>query len=56
MKSAFARLAVLVVISLACPMFAQDSHYRPDRQQIPSPGLSHHERRVGRRLQTLHAA
>jgi len=37
MKLAFAQLAVLVVISLACLTFAQDSHYRPERQQIPFP-------------------
>ena len=36
MKFNFARWIVFV-IGLACPMFAQDSHYRPERQQIPFP-------------------
>jgi hypothetical protein len=36
MKFTFSRW-IVVVIGLACPMLAQDSHYRPERQQIPFP-------------------
>jgi gamma-glutamyl hercynylcysteine S-oxide synthase len=37
MKMFLARLAILVVLVAGCTVFAQDSHYRPDRQQIPTP-------------------
>jgi formylglycine-generating enzyme required for sulfatase activity len=36
MNLAFVRLVVFAVISSAC-LFAQDSRYRPERQQIPFP-------------------
>jgi gamma-glutamyl hercynylcysteine S-oxide synthase len=38
MKPAILRYALCLVLSLPALVLAQDSHYRPDRQQIPTPG------------------
>ena len=34
-------------------VLAQDSHYRPEGQQIPAPSMPHHERRMGRRVKIV---
>ena len=42
------------LLCLAGLAAAQDSHYRPQHQQIPGR-LPHDERRVGGRFESLHA-
>ena len=37
MKPATARIGLVIFLGAASLTFAQDSHYRPDRQQIPTP-------------------
>ncbi len=38
MKRPIAPYIVLVLLAFACLSSAQDSHYRPEKQQIPAPG------------------
>jgi formylglycine-generating enzyme required for sulfatase activity len=38
MRFSFARFASAAVLSFASMLTAQDSHYRPEHQQIPTPG------------------
>jgi len=38
MKTVIRCLLTAVILASSCSLFAQDSHYRPDRQQIPTPG------------------
>ena len=56
MKSAFARLAVLVVISLACPMLCPRLALSSRSATNPVPHLPHDEGSLGRRIEALHAA
>jgi len=38
LKSNMARFSAIILLAGALPLLAQDSHYRPERQQIPVPG------------------
>jgi iron(II)-dependent oxidoreductase len=38
MKPAVAPYVIAALLATACAVSAQDSHFRPDRQQIPTPG------------------
>ncbi|HTC48568.1 MAG TPA: SUMF1/EgtB/PvdO family nonheme iron enzyme [Candidatus Aquilonibacter sp.] len=38
MKPAVAPYVIIALLVTACAVSAQDSHFRPDRQQIPTPG------------------
>jgi iron(II)-dependent oxidoreductase len=38
MKPAVAPYVIIALLVTACTVSAQDSHFRPDRQQIPTPG------------------
>jgi gamma-glutamyl hercynylcysteine S-oxide synthase len=38
MKLVIARLVTAILLGVACIVSAQDSHFRPERQQIPTPG------------------